>query len=254
MNRIELAKYIQDKFKVLSKEDMLYYSTYWYDEYEDTFFDAYSSLKELCFNINWIDCGVSKLVISFNDNPDYVFKIPFRGAIQINSEEENPSDFIDYSLDDLGVFYKHAGENINGYDNPRWNYCAVEDYLYKEAKKRNLNSAFAETVQIIDIHGIPVYASENIPIKFGVSQRKQSEKLFNELRKSVTNITRDEYSNMLNLIMANVITKQNEYTATKLCDFIRQFKISDLHSGNVHFDQNNNIRIIDYSSFGYEDI
>lgn len=139
-NKNELIEFVENKFQNFSKFDMDYYTTYWMNEDEEDYEDAYESLYSILDDVDWIAHGVTKLVIAFKDEPDYVFKIPFHGGTVVDWKED-PCDYVN---EDYTYTYSHANKYQVDYLSS-WDYCEIEEYVYNQAKEWEVEELFANT-------------------------------------------------------------------------------------------------------------
>lgn len=249
-NKEELTSFIADKFRDFSQFDRDYFTTYWMDEDEDTYDDAYSEICDILDDVDWVDNGVTKLVIAFKDEPDYVFKIPFRGGMVVN-EWDSPKDYID-AKDELTYPYSHANQynvdNLLG-----WDYCGIEEYVYQQALDWDIGSLFADTFYLWEYdENFKVYASQKIespgfyagPVKF----------ISDESRTTAQSMLESFKGSPLSSRIVGAFVEDYDTMTYQLLDFLADFKVSDLHSDNVGFDSDGHIRILDYSSFDIEEL
>lgn len=241
----ELKEYIDNKFSNLFFEEMNFYSTYWMDSAEEGFEGAYDSLYDFLDNLDWISNGVTKLVLSFNDEKDWVFKIPFYGA-KIVEDNFYPEDYIDSDFD---YSYLHA----NKYHDESiafWDYCSVEQYLFQESKDWELDDLFAETVLITHCDGYPIYASRRVdnPSFYTGGVSAASREKAKEMSK------RNSELHMRQWLLAAIIDDKGIDVADHFVHFVEVYNIEDLHEDNVGTTEDGSIKILDYSSFDYRDL
>ena len=142
-SKTELIEFAKNKFKSFSNFDKSYYSTYWMDDDEEDYEDAYEGLYSILDNVDWIAHGVTKLVIAFKDESDYVFKIPFRGGKMVDWQED-PCDYVD---EDYTYLYSHA----NKYEEEslcNWDYCQIEEPGFYEINKATSDKSRKEASNI----------------------------------------------------------------------------------------------------------
>ena len=193
----------------------------------------------------WVKQGCTKVVFYFRDlMPDYVVKIPFMGFYclpgDVYDEDEDINNIVmTADIIDADPF----GENANA-----WDYCERESNLYEMAMKSHLEEFFAGTYFIGVYNGCPIYISEYVD-KYGWP-RVQQKKFQNEddYEKIVSNLENGEEA-FGKKITLYLIEKYGKEKIVNLLHFIDDYDICDLHSGNVFFTQNGNLKIVDYSGY-----
>lgn len=251
-SKTELIEFVENKFKSFSNFDKNYYSTYWMDEDEQDYEDAYEGLYSILDDVDWIAHGVTKLVVAFKDEPDYVFKIPFRGG-KIVDLQEDPCDYVD---EDYTYLYSHA----NKYEEKslsNWDYCQIEEYVYDQSVEWEVENLFANTFFLMQDwysadRPFRIYASQKIetPGFYGTS-RTVSDKS----REVASNISKRSRSyHISNGMLAAFIEDYGYGVASQFFDFITALDVRDLHGDNLGFDSNSHVKVLDYSSFNLEDL
>ena len=251
-SKIELIEFVENKFKSFSNFDKNYYSTYWMDEDEQDYEDAYEGLYSILDDIDWIAHGVTKLVIAFKDEPDYVFKIPFHGG-KIVDLQEDPCDYVD---EDYTYLYSHA----NKYEEKslsNWDYCQVEEYVYDQSVEWEVENLFANTFFLMQDwysadRSFRIYASQKIetPGFYGTSRT-----ISDKSREVASNISKRSRSyHISNDMLAAFIEDYGYGVASQFFDFITALDVRDLHGDNLGFDSNSHVKVLDYSSFNLEDL
>lgn len=252
-NKEELIEFAKQKFGTLSRFDMQYYSTYWMDETEDEYENAYDSLYSMLDNVDWIAHGVSKLVIAFKDEPDYVFKIPFHGG-KIVDYNDDPSDYVD---DDYVYIYSHANQyDIKTLSN--WDYCGIEEYVYKQAVKWDVENLFANTFFLMDIVepylDFRIYASCKIKT---TSFYESNKNISDASKKEASDISKNSIAHshpISDNMLAAFVEDYGYDVANQFFDFLNTLNVRDLHGDNVGFDTDGKAKVLDYSSFSHEDL
>ena len=251
-SKTELIEFAKNKFKSFSNFDKSYYTTYWMDDNEEDYEDAYEGLYSILDNVDWIAHGVTKLVIAFKDEPDYVFKIPFRGGKMVDWQED-PCDYVD---EDYTYLYSHA----NKYEEEslcNWDYCQVEEYVYNQSVEWEVEDLFANTFFLMQDWGFT-----GCPFRIYASQ-KIEEPGFYEINKATSDKSRKEASNICkrsneyrisDRMLAAFVEDYGYGVASQFFDFVAALDVRDLHGDNLGFDSNNNVKVLDYSSFNLEDL
>ena len=172
---------------------------------------------------NQINFGCTKLVLFYNDFPDLVIKIPFKGVKNYDDYED------EYYYEDFDT-----------------DYCALESSNYSKSFSSGINDMFAATYFLANINNIPVYVSEKITCDVIL-------KPSNALKTATTLINKSDFlvnDSRLNPTTVSVFIKDYGLKKVlKLLKFLEENNINDLHGGNVGFNSNNSICFIDYSGF-----
>ena len=164
MNKTEMLNFLDNKFRNCNPEFLKLSQVYFEDSDENSFRDF---IKQIANTIgaDWVNSGCSKSVFHFKEFDNYVFKIPYIGYFYIEDEdtqyfkecaeqERVPTYFC---FDDVAL-YKNAN-NDGTYPVDANDYCAVEEYIYRIARKYNVNQMFTKTAFLGFVCGIPVYVS-----------------------------------------------------------------------------------------------
>ena len=191
--------------------------------------------------------GASKVVV-IPRNSAYVIKTPLFGSWYYPEEynEENDEYYTDYEnacFDEYtGAYYEDAEIDCS-------NYCELEEYLYNFAVESGVSDMFAKTEFFGHAKsGRPVYISEKCR-NFWWGDREPS-----DASKTLVKDKRDSrtpgWSKMDSMITALFVDDYGVERATKLFQFLSDFNITDLHSGNVMIsEKTGKIVITDYSGF-----
>ena len=226
---------IQDSITDLLKDedDVLFSGGSGCQDYLD---DIYGFIEDYHPEVDWIKNGVSKIVISYSDLPNYVIKVPFKGQ------------YSDY--DDEAKFFIYAScekpyKNINS-----WDYCESEANCYYDAKEYyDLGDMFAKTEYLGEIEDTPVYISEKITVLMSDTKVKNSNKHTEEIAKTL----RDKYEIDYNFYVGDgllaFINCYGEKRTEDLVSFLEEYGVSDLHDDNIGYDLYGNVKIIDYSGW-----
>ena len=226
----KIVAFLKQKLDIDSNQCYCYYNMY-EEEYEE-------ELEDLAFRCEADDWahGCTKLVLFFKELSDWVVKIPLFG--EYHEEDDSYHDF------------EHANQNIQieNYND----YCAVEAYLTKEAYAEELDEMFAKTFYICDINGVPIYIAEKaegVLNKGGVEYTSQhSAYEANDLYESYYDQLQ-ESSLYDKHYFRYFVDQYGAWETERLIQFIVDWNIDDLHLGNLGFDKNGHIKIIDYSGF-----
>lgn len=225
---------IQDSVIDLIKddEDILFYGG---GGYSDFLNDVYRFLEDYHPEVEWIRNGVSKIVISFSNLPNYVIKIPFKGF------------YDDYSDTTTYFTAANCGQPFKNINN--WDYCESEANCYYAAKEYyDLGDMFAKTEYLGEIENIPIYISEKITTIMSDNYVKSSEHA-----QKVAETLQEKYEIDCCFCegkgLLAFIDCYGEERAEELTSFLEEYGITDLHDGNIGYDLYGNAKIIDYSSW-----
>lgn len=206
------------------------------DGCQDYLDDIYVFVENYHPEVNWIKNGVSKIVISYDNIPNYVIKIPFKG--HYNDYSDETEYFTDAS-------YEKPYENINN-----WDYCETEARCYDHAKKYyHLEDMFAKTEYLGEIEDTPIYISEKIITLMSDTRVKNSNKHTEKIAKTLRSKYEIDYSFCEGDGLSAFINCYGEKRAEDLVAFLEEYAISDLHEGNIGYDVYGNVKIIDYSNW-----
>lgn len=256
MNKSEMLNFLDNRFRNCNPEFLKLSQVYFEDAVEDTF---YNFIKQIGNTIgaDWVNGGCSKSVFHFKEFDNYVFKIPYIGFFHI--EDEDNQYFKDcaeqervptyFCFDDV-VLYKNAN-NDGAYPVDANDYCAVEEYIYRIARKYNVNQMFTKTAFLGFICGVPVYVSSCAGKAY--SPKKSNCRKTDKIAKAMIDKSRkehkDSYSEFYTTECGVFIETYGRKATQRFIDFLYKEKISDLHTGNYGYDALGNLKIIDYSGF-----
>lgn len=260
MNKSEMLTFLNNMFRNCNPEFLKLSQVYFEDE------DGYpfrTFIKQIGRTIgaDWVEGGCSKSVLHFKEFKDYVFKIPYIGAAFIGDEDlelyeicarENRVPMY-FCLDDV-TLYKNA--NNNGfYPVDANDYCAAEEYIYRVARKYNVNQMFTKTAFLGFVCGIPVYVSSCAGMPYSPKkQDNETSKIAKDMIDKSRKEHKDSYSELCTTECGVFIETYGRKATQRFIDFIYKEKISDLHNGNYGYDALGNLKIIDYSGFHDLDI
>ena len=260
MNKSEIIDFLKEHFDCCPKNVIEMCQIYTEYDYDEPFKEYYNYFKD-AVGASKVMNGISKLVVFFDAYPNYVFKIPFYGYLEIPEADED--DYKDcaalgklcpwYSRDDI-KYYKCASHD-NEYPVLNDDYCAAEAYLYTLAKKAKVASMLAKTIYLGKVCGLDVYVSECVPSEYNCNiASKTSKHSVDRARKILTNSNKkyNLYSELYAGELAIFIENYGVNAAKRLINFVNENHIGDFHSGNFGIDANGRIKIIDYSGF-YDD-
>ena len=215
-------------------------------EFEDAYYDYLASTQ---FGAGLVGFGCTKMVFSYDKFPDYVFKIPLRYMCEIDDYVEFFDDQMEDNYTDQGSTREYKNASFNHFypidDNS--NYCDVEEYIYNLAEKNNMSNMFFGTKKIVDYHGLKVYASERGASTYEDYDGSRSFKSTDDIVSNAKDISSSsEFSMQQAIDMLN----DNSFDDLKnLIGFLRKYNVTDLHGGNLMYDNDDKLRICDYSSF-----
>lgn len=138
---------------------------------------------------------------------------------------------------------------------------SYEEYaIYEEAKKRHLEKAFPETKIFCEKNERTFIAQEKIDYccanlpnrlkdKYNAITKTASKKILDKMQKGFY-IPDDDYNRNLDVLWASmIICLYGKAFAKNLCQLVRDYKINDLHRGNLGYKSNRPI-FLDFC--GYE--
>lgn len=230
----KLINFVEHRFKGIEK----FYDNLWdYDSESEEVIDRTcpENYKEIADFVGAEDYknGASKLVLFFNELPQYVIKIPLFGYTEV-----------DY--DDILVPYLNEGVTVSpdelSYIEYEKNYCEEEARIYREAKARGLEEFFAKTEFLTTIEGIDIYYSKKVLDAFEHQYQKETlDKAISLRTKHRVELSSSYIAQMLLYVSIDKIEI--------LLSFINEYAIWDLTDDNVFVDKDGHVQLVDYSSF-----
>ncbi len=205
--------------------------------------------------VSWTSAGASKLVFKMEDESDWVFKIPLFGESWYDDYEDEYPCFQDEFYNIARYFEFDKDDADNRPDSSMWNYCELEEYIggYVSRFYPDLAPMFAKTYHIGWFGDVPVYVSECCETSWlsKYTELTNSQEYKSAFSKSATQRWSSAHRT------AELSTAQKvcfdlswgEELSCKLCQLIQDIHISDLHGGNVAYDREGKLRIIDYSGY-----
>lgn len=226
----ELINFVKHRFKGIER----FYDNLWdydFDTEERMNRTCYQNYKEIADFAGAEDYknGASKLVLFFNEFPQYIIKIPLFGRAEADCNDYLDED-VTVSPDQLA--YIEYGKN----------YCEEEAHIYKEAKAKGIEEFFAKTEFLTTIEGIDIYYSKKVvrASKYELQREKLDE------AKSLRNYYEVD-------LASSYIAQMLLYTSIDkikvLLSFISEHSIWDLIDDNVFIDKDGHVQLVDYSSF-----
>lgn len=224
----KIFDFVNDRLKILYLSDC-------YDEDENN--NEYREDLMRTVGASDVSWGASKIVFWFDELEDYVIKIPVVG--RFDSYEE---DYIEY--DSAYLDYLDCSNNKN-------DYCGLECLIYSFIcnNYNDLVPCFAANYYIgTTDHGIPFYACKKM--KTSIVRSKHVK--ISENSKNKARLAYDTYGAVGGLseyVISLFYENYGEVIVSELLNFIFNYGIGDLHSGNIGFDQDNKVVLIDYCGF-----
>lgn len=226
----ELINFVKHRFKGIE----MFYDNLWdYDSESEEVTDrtCYQNYQEIADFVGAEDYknGASKLVLFFNEFPQYIVKIPLFGCVEV--------DYDDYLDEDVTV-----SPDKLAYIEYEKNYCEEEAHIYKEAKAKGIEEFFAKTEFLITIEGIDIYYSKKVAIasKYELQREKMDE------ARSLRNCYDVDLASSY---IAQMLVYASVDKIKDLLSFIYEHSIWDLVDDNVFIDKDGYVRLVDYSSF-----
>lgn len=253
-NLANVSQIVQNHFEKLSKEEFDYL-TYRYtdeDNYSLDECDADNIYAPIIQQMNACryEFGATKLVIFFNDLPDYIVKIPFQGSCQSYYDYDECKYAVDSSM--LVPVDELCGAGLEGIitqDNP-WDYCETEAKVYELAQENEIEDCFAGTFYLNDYYGYPIYVSEKIQETWYQGDGDKTTPKIHQSEKQAQDLSDKIRVDFYDLNMIAILIEQYGYDkVNELMHFICNYDIRDLHSDNLGFDANGELKLIDYSGF-----
>lgn len=183
----------------------------------------------------YYETGASKLVI-IPDAQNFVIKIPFEGY---HPEAEWDDEECEYYECDFEHFYGADTDN-------EWDYCEVEATRYELSKTYGVEECFAKCQKVAEIDGYPIYMQEKAEMYNCLDTSKHTE----EDKKSVSKICSENCYNCFNADwLSDVFNYFGEKIFYVFMQFLSDFNVNDLHSGNIGYINGRPV-LIDYSGWG----
>lgn len=133
-----------------------------------------------------------------------------------------------------------------GFSNYRVNHAEREANLFSEASSYGVSQFLVPCQKIGEIFNTPIFSMEFVE----VSEEKVTSDMWERCSSVMSN---DEIRDIIDFdygyVEALFPFYYSEDELNLLFDFIRKMEINDLHSGNIGYDGNGKIKIIDYSGF-----
>lgn len=204
--------------------------------------------------------GVSKLVLEFPEFDDIVIKVPFLGHVTVGdsffddpayenywSSSYPDAEFIIDNFDiRANTTLYHGAKNCGRFDVPANDYCAAEAYVSKDIPE-DIVDMFCRTFYLFtyEHYGvtIPVYYSEKADSAYYYGSVDVSQNSRDSAKKY-----RCAYK-FGSDACATFIEQYGEEKVSKLYDFLDEYMIGDLHDGNVMFNSDGKLVVVDFSDF-----
>ena len=211
---------------------------------EEEIYEFLDKLDENTFELFDYNTGATKFVIKPCDF-DYVIKIPFNYIERDSSDCCSTSGYNIYTYKDKLSF---TGAKMNDGE-WGWDYCALEEKIFKTAKKEGWDRFFTEIEQVREITQYPTYVQKRIRM-YNTTNRKRSEEYLNR-SKEICMSNRVRYS--CPGWWADVLEsfKGREENFLDFLDFLKEYNLDDdLHANNVGYDIETRFPVIcDYGGF-----
>lgn len=208
-----------------------------------------------------IDFGASKVVlIPEDESKDWVIKIPIKGIVEFECEFDSGDDECPYDgcsccehEESSRYYVEFEGANCFLTDNyitiPEkldeyyWDYCAVEEEIYKLAEHKKVEEFFIKTERVGEYKGYPIYVQRKVTFNTRGFIVSQDSKDF--VTNSCAPVSRMTNSRAFNEMVVEYYGKER---AMKLFNFIEEYQIDDLHSNNLGYISNKPV-LFDYGGF-----
>lgn len=215
-----------------------------YQYYEDEFdCDNNCNFEDIswCCNADDFEFGATKVVLFYDKEDRYVFKIPIYGEYIANEGTINS--------------YTDANIYLRGTDIPNNNYCAREAYLTKMAQKVQVDDMIAKTFFLTEVNGVPIYISEkaesflygDISKTTPISRETEDivEQMFSSYPDELDSIGFGHNTPLLEIF----IEQYGEQKGWDLLSFLVDYSINDIHYSNVGVTKDGKLKLIDYSGY-----
>lgn len=234
-NKTEIIEFLKRHITSLNSDSCYV----WYDDEGCEDEGHYEDLAFHDCKADYYEYGCSKLVLFYEELPQWVIKIPFLG--EYYEEDDTYREFECANKNDL---FPTADGN---------DYCAIEAYLTEEAAHYGLEDMFAQTFFLTEINGVKIYISQKIENNYYSCSSKSlkdenSADQASWLRESYCKTHMEKYV-LTAADLAFFIDSYGLWQTELLIAFLTDYCVDDLHHGNIGFDDNYNIKILDYSSF-----
>jgi hypothetical protein len=192
--------------------------------------------------------GATKIVFVPN-RYNFVIKIPLNCGGEFLYDGDNIAGCY---VDRILYPYERADSEGN------WDYCKVEEKLYRKAKENKVEKFFAGTYFFKNIKVneeiYPIYISEKVEQNNGIlydtyhSNEEECNKMYRHYKAN----TKYECWGVSDEALLLLSKKYRESEIWRLLEFIRNFGITDLTNRNCGFTSDGRLVILDYS--GYNEI
>lgn len=226
MTKEELIKRLN---KMLLHVDMQYA----YEECAENIVYGFPNASETHLS-DW-EYGATKLVLFFNDLPDYVVKLPFHSSGESDDEYNEDDDEYDY------YWFEGADNSVD-----RSDYCQTEVEVYHAAQERGVEKFFAKTEYLYThLSGERVYLQERCSIE----DLEEIEALHPvESSKAITDKCGNRTKNINGRWLILAYEYYGEEKFVEFMKFLYDQNINDLHDGNLGMINGRPV-ILDYSGF-----
>lgn len=241
MNFDEAKRFVEEKFHDIDSI-FLYNALIYSDEAEagyekdDEQYHLYNALKKK-ISASWFEFGCSKIVFGFSELENYVVKMPFFGRWVEKYDKFSDDYYIAFDE------YNNANSEHNSND-----YCHKESEVYKLLQEDGLEDLAFGTYFLFSVDGVPVYMSEMCE-NCGLRSSKCFPSVSEESQKKGQQKSQRNGYIMYDDMLSVFIEQYGESMTDDLLEFISKYGVRDFHNGNVGYDSNGRIRMIDYSGF-----
>ena len=192
--------------------------------------------------------GATKIVFVPN-RYNFVIKIPLNCGGEFLYDGDNIAGCY---VDRILYPYERADSKGN------WDYCKVEEKLYRKAKENKVEKFFAGTYFFKNIKVneeiYPIYISEKVEQNNGIlyDTYQSNEEECNKMYRHYKANTKYECWGVSDEALLLLSKKYRESEIWRLLEFVRNFGITDLTNRNCGFTSDGRLVILDYS--GYNEI
>lgn len=222
--RQKLENFLRNKIQSSFNIGMCYMQ--YCNEYDDYGDEDFSDVC-VCCNAARYENGVTKITLFYEELPNWVIKIPILGNY--------------YEEEDCHSNYEESGSNKEN------DYCLTEVNYCNEAFSYGIENCIAKTYYICNINDVDFYCSEKVAIVYHDKYPYRTTINYskpNSLQQAKSLVAcYDSYLDVQELAL--FVDAYGELIAENLLRFLYDFDVTDLHHGNLGFDAQDNIKIID---------
>lgn len=237
--RAELSEFMEERMSRLSKTEVESLTWLRCDAEVDPLEYVYMDIRDT-LGASWESNGMTKTVFGFEEYPDLVFKIPYRGiACDIDQTYEDDIDQVNWRK---CSFSCGQGDVAMGTLAAQWDYLSYEEYLFRKAQKEGIDFAFTPVYYIGTHNGLRTYVQPYIlPDLCDVDGDSYDKSLGNYLVDHNGDISED--------ILLKFYANYGHEDTMKCLEFLDSNHVDDLHDLNFGMAEDGSPKILDYAGF-----